>query len=173
VIVWINGAFGVGKTTTARQMAELRPELRLFDPEWVGYLLTSQLQGIDVADFQDLPAWRDLVPRVARHVADISGQHLVAVQTVLDEQYWTELGDGLNRRDLGVFQVVLDADEQALRTRILSDDDERSAQRWRLDHLAPYAAARPWLLRAADLVVDTTAVPPDEVARRIVAALPA
>lgn len=33
---------------------------------------------------------------------------------------------------------------------------ERGACQWRLDHLADYAAARPWLEAAADLVADAT-----------------
>jgi hypothetical protein len=39
VIVWLNGAFGVGKTTTVLQLPALVPGSRLFDPETVGYML--------------------------------------------------------------------------------------------------------------------------------------
>src|SRR5580700_5135958 len=35
VILWMNGAFGVGKTTTARILREREPSWRLFDPESV------------------------------------------------------------------------------------------------------------------------------------------
>jgi hypothetical protein len=48
VIVWVNGTFGVGKTTTATQLVSLSPELRLFDPEWVGYLLMNNLSDHQV-----------------------------------------------------------------------------------------------------------------------------
>ncbi len=167
VLIWINGTFGAGKTTTARSLVEQRPALRLFDPEWVGYMLTSNLQGIAIDDFQDLAAWRQLVPVVARHLTEISGQHLVAVQTVLSEAYWHELRGGLAAEGLEVFHVVLDADPDTLRARILADAEERSAQEWRLDHLPLYAASRAWLLDAADLVVDTASLGPDAVARAI------
>ena len=62
-----------------------------------------------------------------------------------------------------MFHVLLDADEEVLRRRILGSAE---AQAWRLDHLAGYRAARPWLTEAADLVVDTAALAPDEVASR-------
>lgn len=171
MIVWINGTFGAGKTTTARELVGLRPELRLFDPEWVGYMLAANLKGIEITDFQDLAAWRELVPVVARQLTEISGQSLVAVQTVLSADYWADLRTGLSAQNLRLFHVLLDAGVDTLRARIVNDDEERSAERWRLDHLPAYAAARPWLTAAADLVVDTAALRPSEVAERISAAL--
>jgi hypothetical protein len=47
------------------------------------------------------------------------------------------------------------------------------ARQWRLDHLAPYRAALPWLRREAGTVVDTAGVDPHTVAGRIAAAVTA
>ena len=43
-MIWINGTFGVGKTTTAEALVEAEPALRLFDPEAVGYMLMHVLK---------------------------------------------------------------------------------------------------------------------------------
>jgi hypothetical protein len=51
--VWVNGTFGVGKTTTATRMRELAPAWRVFDPEWVGYMLRANLGDLTFSDFQD------------------------------------------------------------------------------------------------------------------------
>lgn len=83
MIVWINGVFGVGKTTATRELVAANDSLRPFDPEWVGFMLTHHLSDQEVSDFQDFPAWRRLVPVVADEVARHAGQHLVAVQSVL------------------------------------------------------------------------------------------
>jgi len=59
VVVLVNGAFGVGKTTVAR---ELRTRLRgaaIFDPEAIGFVL-RRLPGYRGSDYQDLRAWRAL-----------------------------------------------------------------------------------------------------------------
>lgn len=64
MIVWINGAFGAGKTTTARELIDLIPNSTLFDPELIGAGLTQLLPAkrlAEVGDFQDLPIWRRLV----------------------------------------------------------------------------------------------------------------
>ena len=60
MIVWINGAFGAGKTTTARLLTESLPDARLFDPEFLGSMLTAFVTP-PTGDFQDLPLWRHLV----------------------------------------------------------------------------------------------------------------
>ncbi len=168
MIVWINGTFGVGKTTTAGLVAET-PGWRSFDPEHVGYLLAGNLRDFDFDDFQDLPPWRALVPAVVDEIFRFSNcSALVAVQTVLSESYWAELRAGLEERELPVFHVVLDCDEQELRSRIESDEVELEAKDWRLDHIAKYQQARDWLVRSADIVVNTTNATPDEVAKTVI-----
>ncbi len=110
MILWINGAFGVGKTTTASLVRERERTWRLFDPEWVGSMLRANLGELGFDDFQDLVPWRFLVPVVASEIASLTGDPLLAVQTVLVETYWAELRGGLAKRNLDVFHVVLDAD---------------------------------------------------------------
>lgn len=63
-MLWLNGTFGVGKTTTAKSIATMTDRWRVFDAEIVGYMLRAYLDGVDFDDFQDLSAWRGLVPSV-------------------------------------------------------------------------------------------------------------
>ncbi len=166
-MLWINGTFGVGKSTAANLIRQRDPAWRLFDPEWVGYMLRANLPDVTVADFQELAPWRALVPLVAREIAALTGDRLLAVQTVLVEEYWEELRAGLDKQGFGVFHVVLDADESALRERIAADEQDRSAAPWRLDHVGTFAEARPWMTARADLVVDTTGLAASEVAAHV------
>jgi hypothetical protein len=167
VIIWVNGSFGAGKTTTATKLVELSPEFRLFDPEWVGYLLSNNLSDHEFTDFQQLPPWRALVPPVADEIARFTGQHLVAVQTVLVEEYWQEIEAGLIGLGHTILQVLLDVEEGALHARIDADEDGHDIRKWRHKHVEPYLAARPWLLAAADLVIDTTEIDAETAAAQI------
>ena len=138
MIVWINGPFGVGKTSTANAISE-QTGWRLFDPEHVGYLLAANLRDLEFDDFQDLPPWRSLVPAVVDEIYRYTNPTaIIGVQTVLVERYWSELADGLAQRGLSVLHVVLDCEEAELRHRIENDEIESEALEWRLDHLAAF-----------------------------------
>jgi shikimate kinase len=171
VIIWLNGTFGAGKTSTAAELTARLAEARLFDPESVGYMLKANLADLEFTDFQQLPPWRRLVPAVLAEVASLTGQHVIAVQTVLVEAYWAQLRAGLAERSLDVFHVLLHADDAVLAERIKADEAERGACQWRLDHLAEYATARPWMEAAADLVVDSTTLSAADVAQAVAAAV--
>jgi hypothetical protein len=183
MIVWLNGAFGVGKTTTAARIRNRAAEWRPFDVEWVGYMLRANLSDHKFSDFQELPPWRKLVPRVAREIIDFTGESLIAVQSVLRRQYWDELRKGLATEGLDVLHVVLDADEETLRSRIAGDQVfhqqiatgkiDPGALAFRLSHLETYAEERAWMIEAADLVVDAAALDPDGVATLILDAVTA
>jgi adenylylsulfate kinase-like enzyme len=51
VIIWLNGTFGAGKTSTAAELAGILTDARQFDPEWVGHMLQASLADQDFTDF--------------------------------------------------------------------------------------------------------------------------
>ncbi|MCR6486102.1 AAA family ATPase [Amycolatopsis sp. OK19-0408] len=164
MIVWLNGTFGAGKTTTARELAALLGA-RTFDTEFVGYLLRTAFPE-PAGDFQHLPLWRPLVVENTARVHEHAGT-LVVPQTILVEAYAREIFDGLADRGIAVEHFVLHASPGELRRRIEGSEDT-AARRWRLDHVERYGEALPWLRRSATLV-DTAAKLPAEVAGEIAA----
>ena len=78
-------------------------------------------------------------------------------------------------KDLGeqIFHVVLDADELTLRNRIEHDQLEVTGRQWRLDYIAEFATAREWMIREADLIIDTSRLAVHEVVSRIAGEIPA
>jgi len=104
-----------------------------------------------------------------RRAGRFTGQHLITPQTILVRAYLEQVFAGLRDAGLDVFHVVLDAAEDVLRQRIQGSAE---AQAWRLDHLAEYRTSRAWMIRAADLAVDTNFRTPAEIAYQIAGALP-
>ncbi|MCL7382284.1 AAA family ATPase [Streptomyces sp. 35G-GA-8] len=171
MIIWLNGTFGAGKTTTAKELTSRIPDSRLFDAEKVGEMPWHVL-GVPERDFQDFPPWRGLVVETARQVLDYVGGTLVVTQTVLVEQYWQEIRGGLMEAGVPVHHFLLDTDQDTLVRRIETDikPESISARQWRLDHLGEYQRALSWLRREAQ-VIDTTDVVPSDVAEIIMESL--
>ncbi len=169
MIVWINGTHGVGKTTTSALLQQLIPDSRVFDAEKVGETLMDISPGLPLTDnFQHWPPWRPLVVETAWRVLDFTGGTLVMPMTVLIEQYWREINEGLARHSIPVRHFVLHADEATLRRRIVG---EHAVSPFRLSHLQPYfEAARAWLHDQAE-VIDTTHLTPAQSARQIAEAV--
>ena len=161
MIVWLNGTFGAGKTTTARLLVQALPKARIFDTETVGYMLEHVLTE-PVEDFQDNRPWRTLVVRTAVEVLNHVGGTLVIPQTVLNQNYAEEIFGGLAAEGVKIHHFVLHVDRDELVRRINEDREEAGAKQWRLDHVERYDAARPWLSEKAT-VIDTTAKTPAEV----------
>jgi len=169
VILWLNGPFGGGKTTTSIQLQRILSGSRVFDPEMVGYMLTAALPDLTVDDFQTWPSWRPLVAAALDEVSRQTGQHLVAPQSLLNVEYFREIFAALHSRGLQTFHVVLDAPDDVLRSRIEASDE---AQPWRLRQLPAYIESRSWMFDEADLVVDTGTNSPLAVAQLVIDALP-
>lgn len=170
MIVWLNGTFGAGKTTTSRELVALLPGARIFDSESVGYMLRPVLADVAAQDFQDHPPWRSLVVQTAAQLLGYVGGTLVVPQTVLVRPYWRELSDGLAVAGIPVRHFVLHADSAELVRRIDSDTVETHARQWRLDRVADYEKALPWLREEGE-VVPTDGTAPGEVARHIAASM--
>ncbi|MFD0286621.1 NUDIX hydrolase [Streptomyces lutosisoli] len=177
MIVWINGAFGAGKTTTARELIELIPNSTLFDPEVIGGALTHLLPPkrlAEVGDFQDLSIWQRLVVDTAAAMLAELGGVLVVPMTLLRQEYRDEIFGGLAARRIPVRHVLLAPAETILRERIagravppdLPDGDLRVRQ-WSYDHIEPYRAALASWLTADAHPVDTSALTPYDTALRI------
>ncbi|WP_042390668.1 NUDIX hydrolase [Streptacidiphilus melanogenes] len=175
MIVWLNGAFGVGKTTTVRELQQLIPGSRVFDPEDIGTLLRDRLlrpgspaRPDGSADYQDLVAWRRLVPdALAALHAELGEDVLLIVPMALHRQdYRDEMFGALASRCIDVHHVVLHAEETVLRKRIEHDGAEPGARERRLAHLDVYTAALPWL-RDDAAFVDTAELTPRQAAEQV------
>lgn len=67
MIIMINGAFGVGKTTVANELLQTVSNSMLYDPEIVGFMLREIItedikhENEKTDNFQDLELWKVLV----------------------------------------------------------------------------------------------------------------
>ena len=123
-MLWLNGPFGVGKTTVAK----LLTGRRLVDPENIGYVMKRTFWRR--ADYQDVALWRRLVVRQVRRAARRGP--VVVPMTIVRRDVLDEV---IGRLD-DVRLVALVAPPEVIEARAVGDAADPSARQWRLDNLA-------------------------------------
>jgi len=128
MVIWINGAFGVGKTSVARRLVELLDGASLVDPEMLGGVL-QRLLPRRPRDFQDMPAWRRGTVRAVRIASRIRGC-IVVPMTLVAPAYFQEVVGTLRRHeDVRHFMLLASADAIAARLRL------RGSSGWAIEQI--------------------------------------
>ncbi|OEU88875.1 ATP/GTP-binding protein [Streptomyces abyssalis] len=175
MIVWLNGAFGAGKTTAAHELLDLIPGSTLCDPALIGTALRDMLPKerlSQVDHYQQLPSWRRLVADTAAALLTEVPGPLIVPMTLLRQEYRDEIFGALAARRIPVRHVLLHADETILRTRIDQTDDTagRPDRSWCRGQLTAYRAALGWLTADAH-TVETSRLTPRQTAEEVAGAL--
>ena len=147
MIIWLNGAFGSGKTALTEELHRRLPDAVVFDPEYVGYVLTQSVPA-PTGDFQDLPSWRHLVVEHALALRRFHATTLIVPMTLVNRPYFDEIIGSLRDAGEKVHHVFLDLPAGILESRIRAQvmtpgDPERdeSARQFRLKNMARCVAA--------------------------------
>ncbi len=118
VIVWINGAFGSGKTQVAHELRRRLGQGWIADPENVGFALRSMIPPSRRDAFQRYPAWRHAIVDVLDEV-DAGREAIVIVpQALLDPDHHTEIVERLRLDGHQVHHFTLTAAPGTLSRRL-------------------------------------------------------
>jgi hypothetical protein len=169
MLIWINGAFGAGKSKVAREILGRRPAARLFDPEQIGFLLRRLLPNACGEDFQDLALWRELTVRLVAEAAAGTASPLVVPMTLVDRGHFDEIVGGLRHGGVQPHHFTLAAPASTIRRRLWRRPDWPASRRWALARVdaCVEALADP----AFAVHVDAEHRRPGELAEQILAAV--
>jgi predicted kinase len=122
MLVWINGAFGAGKTQTAFELHRRIHGSHVADPELIGFAIHKMLPAGARQDFQDRPQWRaavvaTLADAVTAHRAVMPGPVIVPM-TLVEPSYFDEVMTGLREVGVPVRHFSLVASPETLRRRL-------------------------------------------------------
>ncbi|HYI24968.1 MAG TPA: AAA family ATPase [Thermomicrobiales bacterium] len=166
MIVWINGPFGVGKTTLACHLHGLIPGSVVFDPEMIGTYV-QWLQPLSPGeDYQDRPIWRSMTSAGIRLVHLTQGGTIIVPMTLVNAGYLKEIHQRISHDGRDIVHVFLDTDEPTIRERIERDTVECGAREWRLAQLQRCLAARS-SMPGSTILLDTRGQTPDTLAKTV------
>jgi gluconate kinase len=172
VIIWLNGAFGAGKTTLAEELHRRLPDAIVFDPEDVGLMLWKWMPPN--GDFQHLSSWRELVVATAVSLRRHHAPTLVVPMSLIRDAYRAEILAGLAEAGETVLHVFLELDTDALRTRLNArmtqpgaewDDVARETGMTSVDEMVAAAARQP----SGTLMLRSDRLTPAELADAVLA----
>lgn len=130
MIVMINGAFGVGKTTISNKLLKVIENSMLYDPEEVGYMLRNIIPEeikrleAETGDFQDLQLWRDLTVEVARLLISKYNVNLIVPMTIRHPEYFNYIFNGFNSLDGDTYHFCLIASKETIYNRLRERGEE-------------------------------------------------
>ncbi len=167
MFVLINGAFGIGKSTVARELRSLLPRSVIFDPEWVGLAL-QRIPGRRVRDFQDLASWRRLTVAGARCVGAVR-THIIIPMAFSNSAYLDEVLAGLATSGRPVHHFCLTAPLEVVRERLTARGEPQSDPAWSWVHRRAAECCEAHQSPAFATHVSTDKRPPSLVAAQLVA----
>lgn len=118
-ILWINGAFGSGKTSVACEINRRLENSYLYDPENVGYFLrNNEPKHMQKNNFQDEILWRKFNVELLCEIAKNHDGLIIAPQTIISPIYYKEIIEELRKREIIVHHVYLDLSEKEIKRRL-------------------------------------------------------
>lgn len=119
MILWLNGAFGSGKTTAAYELNRRLPDSFVFDPESFGFCLFENIPAeYREQDFQDIPLWRETNRKMLEMLAERCSGVVIVPMTLVNPDYWDEIIGEMRRNGTDVRHFVLYANRDTLLKRL-------------------------------------------------------
>jgi broad-specificity NMP kinase len=124
MIIMLNGAYGVGKTTVANRLLGSIRDSMVYDPEEIGYMLRNMItdeirtQEEQTDNFQDLELWKILVVKVAELLQRKYRKNLIVPMTIINKEYFFYILNGFKEIDQQTFHFCLLAQEETIYERL-------------------------------------------------------
>jgi hypothetical protein len=170
VIVLLNGAFGIGKSTIARRMAARLPRSIVLNPEPIGVVLqrAGRMVGMTIDDFQDLALWRRLTVLAVR-TARIIRPNVIVPMAFSNSAYLREIRSALSVLDGRVIHFCLVAPVEVVHARLRFRGAHPRRNEWEYRRASECCAAHvaPEFFRQ----VPAAGREPDAIAEELIAAL--
>lgn len=136
MIIWINGAFGSGKSSVAESICKELDKAYLYDPEQVGYFLwdNSPENLKRKGNFQHIPLWREFNYKILKYIDSNYDGIIVVPMTIYIKQYYDEIIGQLIKENIKVKHFILSASKQTITDRLIKRGESKDC--WAAQHIS-------------------------------------
>jgi len=128
MLIWINGAFGAGKTDTAYELHRRLGHSHVFDPEHAGFYIQASIpDSLRKSDFQHYPLWRQFNYEMLSFIVSQFEGTVIVPMTIVDPQYFAEIVGRLRADGVDVRHYTLVASREVLIERLLKRGESRGS----------------------------------------------
>ncbi|HEL1702798.1 TPA: AAA family ATPase [Streptococcus suis] len=164
MIIWLNGPFGVGKTTLANILHKRIENSYLYDPELLGDFLQHQLpQTVCPEDFQDYSIWRQTTYKIVFDLATKTDKIIIIPMTIYKKEYYQEIIQQLIQDKIPLEHYILLADKTTILERL--DNRVNEDNIWAKRHLD--VCLKSFESQIPGQRLNTDSLKPEDVAREI------
>ncbi|MDP5276467.1 AAA family ATPase [Chengkuizengella axinellae] len=119
MIIWINGAFGSGKTTCTYELNKRLPNSFVYDPENIGYFIRKNIPiELYESDFQNHEQWRLFNYKMLKYISDTYDGIIIAPMTLVNRHYYDEIIGRLIKEGIEVKHYILYAEKKTIKKRL-------------------------------------------------------
>ena len=127
MIIWINGAFGAGKTQTVYELKNRIPNSIIYDPEKIGFFINKNIpKEMSKGDFQNHSIWRELNYTTLKYIENNYDGIILVPMTIVNPQYFEEIVGRLRADGVIVNHFVLWASKETLKKRLRSRGERKN-----------------------------------------------
>lgn len=122
MIYWINGAYGIGKSTIAECLKKKLGKAHIFDAEEVGNAIRDNYpeEVKHSMIFEDYPLWRETNYRLLLDISNKYDEDIVVPMTLVREESYLEIVKKLEDSGVSVKYIFLDGNYQTIHDRIIA-----------------------------------------------------
>jgi len=135
MVLWINGAFGSGKSSVAEAISKKVSPSFIYDPEQVGYFLwhVSPDEMKRKGNFQHIDLWREFNYKILKYINENYTGIILVPMTIYIKQYYDEIVGKLTNDGVIIKHYILAASKQTIIDRLTQRG--LAADNWAVQHI--------------------------------------
>lgn len=135
MIIWINGPYGVGKSSLAENLHERNPHSFIFDAETVGNAIRDNLpkELFNGYTFERYPLWFTTCAELLADIAHRYDGDIYVPMTLVFSDSFEKIERPLKERNIRISHILLESSRQIVHDRILARGEDEDC--WCMRHI--------------------------------------